>query len=488
MQKVGPPAYAPSEMTMMTGVLLGKYLLEAPLGAGGMAEVFRAHTQGVEGFRRPVAIKRILPAASRNPAFAEMFVAEAKLSSRLQHPNIVSVLDFDRDPEGCLYLVMELVDGRDLDEVIGASATRLPPSLVVYVVTEVLRGLGYAHDLPAGPDGVRGLIHRDISPHNVLCAWNGAVKVSDFGIAKARAATAASASIVIKGKPAYMSPEQINGAPLDGRSDLFAVGVMLWQMLTGQHLFALGTTTETLARVLYAPVPAPRSLVPEVPADLEAVTLRLLARDRTQRYATAEDAIDDLLRCADAPRDGRRELERLMIERFPNKAPVRARRASSAGSPQVRGTVPLPPATDATRTMQPKPAARASPAGRARLGLAGGGRIAVALVVAALLVGAAIAAVLAVTTGSHPTRAEAAAEPGAPSVDAAADATADATADANDGPPPPPPIDAREALPQADAGPPPAVAPPSRRRPRTTPPRAEGGIHEIRIPPPEAPR
>ena len=360
------------------GVLLGKYLLDVPLGAGGMAEVFRAHTQGVEGFQRPVAIKRILPDASRNPAFAEMFIAEAKLSSRLAHPNIVSVLDFDRDQDGRLYLVMELVEGRDLGEVLAASPSRLPCSVIIYTITEVLRGLGYAHDLPSVGSsvgaGVRGLIHRDISPHNVLCAWNGAVKVSDFGIAKARAATAASASLVIKGKPAYMSPEQINGVPLDGRSDLFAVGVMLWQMLTGQYLFALGTTTETLARVLFAPVPRPSSLAPDVPGDLEAVAMRLLERDRAQRYATAEDALDDLLRCADAPRDGRRELEHVLVERFPSKAPVRngsssrvdasgRRRPSSIppGLPPVPGacgTLPLPRPlagpTGATRTIMPR--------------------------------------------------------------------------------------------------------------------------------------
>ncbi|MBK7823509.1 MAG: protein kinase [Tessaracoccus sp.] len=315
---IGNPGGAPAGGG---GVRLGKYVLDAPLGMGGMAEVFRAHTVGAEGFERPVAIKRVLPDASRNPAFAQMFVSEAKLSSRMQHANIVSVLDFDRDHEGRLYLVMELVEGRDLDGIIDSG--RLPFSIVIYTVTEVLRGLGYAHDLPAGADGVRGLVHRDISPHNVLCSWSGAVKVSDFGIAKARAATAASASVTIKGKPAYMSPEQINGAPLDGRSDLFAVGIMMWQMLTGQYLFASGTTAETLARVLFSNVLPPSQVAPDVPPDLEAVTMKLLAKDPAQRYQTAEDAVEDLLHCQHAPRDGRRELESLMVQRFPGKAPVR---------------------------------------------------------------------------------------------------------------------------------------------------------------------
>ncbi len=331
----------PGDATQVGGggaIRLGKYVLDAPLGAGGMAEVFRAHTVGAEGFQRAVAIKRILPDASKNPAFSTMFIDEAKLSSRMQHPNIVSVLDFDRDHEGRLYLVMELVEGRDLDALIESG--RLPFSSLIYVIVEVLRGLGYAHDLPAGADGVRGLVHRDVSPHNVLLGWSGSVKVSDFGIAKARAATAASASVAIKGKPAYMSPEQINGSPLDGRSDLFAVGVMMWQMMTGQYLFAAGNTAETLARVLFAPVPSPRSVAPDIPADLEAVTMRLLAREPAHRYATAEDAIEELLRCQHAPRDGRRELEQLLIARFPQKAPVRTGQRSRGQLPEAPGVLP----------------------------------------------------------------------------------------------------------------------------------------------------
>ena len=333
-------------------------MLDAPLGMGGMAEVFRGHTVGAEGFERPVAIKRVLPDASRNPVFAEMFVSEAKLSARMQHPNVVSVLDFDRDDEGRLYLVMELVEGKDLDGIIDSG--RLPFSIVIYTVCEVLRGLGYAHDLPIGADGVRGLVHRDVSPHNVLCSWSGAVKVSDFGIAKARSATAASASVTIKGKPAYMSPEQISGGPLDGRSDLFAVGVMLWQMLTGQYLFASGTTAETLARVLFSNVTPPHELVPDVPPDLEAVTLKLLAREPSQRFSSAEEAIDALLQCAHAPRDGRRELEALLVERFPNKAPVRTGQRSRSGATPQGNVLPVrwsPAQSSAmqadTRTMAP---------------------------------------------------------------------------------------------------------------------------------------
>jgi eukaryotic-like serine/threonine-protein kinase len=331
--------------------LTGKYRLDTRLGGGGMAEVFIGSTVGAEGFSRKIAIKRILPGFSDNPAFARMFVAEAQISSQLQHPNIVSVLDFDRDAENRLFLVMELVEGKDLDALVGSGL--LPHSVVIHVIGEVLRGLGYAHNLPTSDSSMRGLVHRDVSPHNVLVSWEGAIKVSDFGIAKARAASNATASVFIKGKPQYMSPEQANGQPLDGRSDLFAVGVMLWEMLTGQRLFVGNTTQEVLARMLFAPIAWPRQVRPEVPVDLERIAMRLLERNLAARYATAEDAIEDLLACRDAPRGGRDELVALLAERFPGVAPSRpVRRPSLSGAPAAPykagetrafgGAVPIP--------------------------------------------------------------------------------------------------------------------------------------------------
>ncbi|HEV7556593.1 MAG TPA: serine/threonine-protein kinase, partial [Kofleriaceae bacterium] len=253
-------------------------------------------------------------------AFAQMFVDEAQICSRMVHPNIVSVLDFDRDAEGRLFLVMELVEGKDLDAL---NATGLLPfPVVIYTLSEMLRGLGYAHDLPAGTD-MRGIVHRDVSPHNVLLSWEGAVKVSDFGIAKAKAASEATASVFIKGKPAYMSPEQANGQALDGRSDLFAVGIMLWEMLVGRRLFVGEDTRATLAAVLFGQVPRPRTLRSDVPKDLEKVVMKMLERDVNARYATAEDAIADLLDCNDAPKGGRDVLMRTLGERFPNEVRVR---------------------------------------------------------------------------------------------------------------------------------------------------------------------
>ena len=300
-----------------------------------MAEVFLGSSVGAEGFSRKVAIKRVLPGYSENESFAKMFVSEARISSHLVHPNIVSVLDFDRDPENRLFLVMELVEGKDLDALVATGL--LPIAVVIFVIGEVLRGLGYAHDLPSGTEA-RGVVHRDVSPHNVLLSWAGAVKVSDFGIAKARAASAATASLFIKGKPAYMSPEQANGQPLDGRSDVFAVGIMLWEMLVGRRLFTGEDTRSTLAAVLFAQIPRPRSLRGDVPKDLERVTMKLLERDLSARYATAEDALHDLLDCADSPKAGREALTMILADRFQTEAPVRQSllRARSASSPRPK--------------------------------------------------------------------------------------------------------------------------------------------------------
>lgn len=319
-----------------------------------MAEVFLASSLGAEGFSRKVAIKRVLPGYSDNEAFAKMFVAEARISSQLVHPNIVSVLDFDRDAEHRLFLVMELVEGKDLDALV--STGLLPYPVVVFVIAEVLRGLGYAHDLPVGNEA-RGVVHRDISPHNVLLSWSGAVKVSDFGIAKARAASEATASVFIKGKPAYMSPEQANGQPLDGRSDLFAVGIMLWEMLVGRRLFTGEDTRATLAAVLFGQIPRLRSIRPEVPKDLERVTMKLLERDLPARYATAEQALHDLLECHDAPRMGREVLVRALAERFPQEVPVRQsmvrhHAAPVTPLPVVDGT-PVPPGTPTALESRP---------------------------------------------------------------------------------------------------------------------------------------
>ena len=184
-----------------------KYQFQRRLGGGGMAEVFLASTVGAEGFSRPVAIKRVLPSFSEDATFSSMFVGEARISALLRHPNIVQVLDFDRDGEGRLYLVMELIEGKDLSDVLERGPLPLP--VIVHVAIEALKGLGHAHEMTTQEGRPLGIVHRDVSPHNVLLSWDGAVKVSDFGIAKAMLASGAGQSGMIKGKPLYMAPEQV---------------------------------------------------------------------------------------------------------------------------------------------------------------------------------------------------------------------------------------------------------------------------------------
>jgi hypothetical protein len=411
---------------------IGRYELIDRLGGGGMAEVFRARIVGAEGFSRRVAIKRVLPGYSDNPAFAAMFVGEAQVCARMQHPNVVSVIDFDRDAERRLFLVMELVDGVDLDKLMASGP--LPAWAIIYVITEVLRGLGYAHELPGGR-----LVHRDVSPHNVLVSWEGAVKVSDFGIAKIRAEGAASASVMIKGKPAYMSPEQASGGAIDGRSDLFAVGIMLWELLACRRLFT-GDTQEALAQLFCKPITPPSESRPTA-EDLEAVCMRLLSRDVDDRYRTAEEAIADLAACADAPRDGRGDLVRLLAERF-----------AVAGSVPARGSVPTPISTFGARRPARWPIA----------------------VVLGLLAAAAGATTFAVLRRDRAEAAPAGVVDAAPvTVDAAPAPDAAPATDAA-----PPPVDvAVDAAPAADVAPP---KPASRRR-RPSKPAPDNGIREVQL-------
>jgi serine/threonine protein kinase len=307
--------------------LISRYAIRSRIGSGAMAEVFRADALGAEGAVRPVALKRVLAGYLEVPAFATVFCAEARIASRLSHPNVVPVLDFDRDAAGRLFIVMEYVDGKDLGAVLETG--RLPPAVAIFVASEVLAGLAYAHAVTDPRDG--GLIHRDVSPRNVLIAWDGAVKVSDFGLARALDSGTGAGPVI--GKAAYLAPEQVAGAPLDRRSDLFSVGVVLWEALTGTRLFQGEGTMEIFAQIRFRDAPAPSAVRTGIPADLEAVTMKLLARDPAARYATAEQALDELARCADRAPDGRAALVRLLASRFPADAAAGSRAAAVGPAP-----------------------------------------------------------------------------------------------------------------------------------------------------------
>jgi serine/threonine protein kinase len=331
-----------------------KYRLGDRLGRGGMADVFRAEITGAEGFSRPVAIKRLHAAVSSDPEFCAMFVQEARLLASLQHPNIVSVLDFEWDAEARLFLVMEIVDGVNLAELIRTGP--LPVPAAVHVTAEVLRGLGHAH--------ARGILHRDVTPHNVLLSWNGEIKLSDFGLAKATAGSRISDRNSVRGKVPYLSPEQLQGLDIDARSDLFSVGVMSYELLTARYpFFGRGdhpTMAESIARMLTASIVPPAEVRPEIPRELSDVVMRLLARDREQRYASA----GQVLAALPPSLDGQQVMTALLVERFPGAAtrepeeesPTSAaiRRAQLAGRAHAGQPQTDQPQADHPETDQPQ--------------------------------------------------------------------------------------------------------------------------------------
>ncbi|MCB9728629.1 MAG: serine/threonine protein kinase [Deltaproteobacteria bacterium] len=275
----------------------GKYILLRKIAMGGMAEIFRAKTIGAEGFEKQIVIKRILPHFTDDEAFVKMFIDEASIASKLQHSNIVQIYDFDSQDDR-YYIAMEYVEGADLKAIVerGLKSGRpMSPAQCVWIMMELSKGLHYAHTKEYNGQPLN-IVHRDISPHNVIMSHSGEVKLMDFGIAKAAQRSTKTLAGTVKGKCAYMSPEQARGKALDGRSDLFALGIMLWEMLTHKRLFLGDSDFETLSNVLKADVPPPSSVNPEVPKELDAIVLKALAKDRDHRHASVEDFGRELTR------------------------------------------------------------------------------------------------------------------------------------------------------------------------------------------------
>jgi serine/threonine protein kinase len=366
------------------------------LGKGGFGEVLRGTKRGAVDFALPVAIKRILPEHVTSPDFLEMFHQEARIASVLSsHPNIVKVIDHEIDPSGAPVIVMELIDGFDLDKV--RRSGPLPYPVITFILVEVLEGLAYAHVLPpqdgqsspaeiAARGAMLGIVHRDMSHHNVMVSRHGAVKVMDFGIAKLRDKTRADGSTMIKGKPGYLSPEQASSARvIDCRSDLFSVGTMLWELLTQRPLFERETLEQTLGALLFEDVPPPQVYNPRVPPDLAAVAMRLLEREPQHRYQNAREAIAALHACEGFSTRARAELQQLMLVRFPQldglPPPGLASATTSAPASSqsaVRGTAPDVPhalavAAPTAHPVQPTPhsySAVTSPTPRRRVAMA----------------------------------------------------------------------------------------------------------------------
>jgi len=279
----------------------GKYQILELVATGGMAEIYKARLEGIGGFQRTFAIKRILPNLSQNSEYIAMLVDEAKVAGLLSHANIVQILDLGQ-VDGIWYIAMEYVHGRDLGEVLRRArgkALVLPVPHAVFVVIELLKGLEYAHQrqvMRGGKPVALNIIHRDVSPTNILLSFQGEVKLTDFGIARASLKAMETISGVVKGRFDYMSPEQAAGArDLDQRSDLFTVGVVLYEMLTGVHPFRAETEIGTIERIRDGQFVPVCQRNPEVPPALDAILQRALQRDREQRYPNAtafKEALD----------------------------------------------------------------------------------------------------------------------------------------------------------------------------------------------------
>jgi eukaryotic-like serine/threonine-protein kinase len=323
----GPVHHTSGDPFLAGGISYSRYLLTARIGAGGMAEVFRALVKGPEGFERELVLKRILPRYSGNAQFVSMFVNEAKICALLTHPNIVQIYEFG-EAEGTYFIAMENVHGVSLRDAMAKLRERsetLPYMVAADIARQICLGLDYAHTLTA-PDGTPlEIIHRDISPPNIMLAFNGTAKVVDFGIA--RAASFAEAEIksgVIKGKVSYLAPEQINRQPMDGRVDVFATGILLHEMLTGQKLFQANNELGKMRALLTQTTPPPSSVNASIPRELDRIVLRALERDRERRYPSAAAMANDLERTLIAHRTSSRELARLLHElyRTPEDTPI----------------------------------------------------------------------------------------------------------------------------------------------------------------------
>jgi eukaryotic-like serine/threonine-protein kinase len=293
-------------------LLGGKYELVEPVGRGGMASVWLGYTHGEAGFRRRVAIKRVLTQLKLDERFEAMFVEEARVVADLNHPNIVQVHDFGRDQEGGYYIVMEWVEGLSLLDYVRAFVRvgDVPPwHLASAICIEVLRALSAAHQRMDASGRPVPVIHRDVTPSNILVGVNGSVKLTDFGLARAMDRPRTTDPGTVKGKVAYLAPELLENAKPDARCDLYSLGVVLWEALTSQRLFAAPerTDVDTALKILEGNVPRVTDVRPTLPAELADIVAHALTRQPRERFQRATEMIDALaalLRKHPEPADG----------------------------------------------------------------------------------------------------------------------------------------------------------------------------------------
>lgn len=294
------PASSGLERTVLPGTRLGRYEIITHLAAGGMATVFAGRALGAAGFHRLVAIKLLHPHIAADQQFITMFLDEARLAARIRHPNVVPTLDLQHGPEGH-YLVMELIEGESLLGLLRESVKvekPLPPAVAIRIMLDVLAGLHAAHELVGDGGEPLNLVHRDVSPHNILVGVDGIARIVDFGIARAEERIGTTRDGQVKGKLAYMAPEQTASEPVDRRVDVFSAGIVLWETLCGRRLFRGQSDAEVLRKLLEKPIPRLREMSPTYPQALDDVCARALARAVEERFETAAQFAEALEQAA----------------------------------------------------------------------------------------------------------------------------------------------------------------------------------------------
>ena len=324
---------------LAVGKTVGRYELVHRLGHGGMAAVFLGRATGRAGFEKLVAVKVIHPHLAVEQEFVEMFLDEARIAARLHHPHIVEIHDLGED-DGVFFMVMEYVEGETLASLLRQLRKHeelLPLPAVLQIVADACGGLAAAHDETDANGKPMQLVHRDVSPHNLLVSMDGRVKVVDFGIAKATGRRSSTRTGQLRGKLAYMSPEQAGNQKIDHRTDLFALGAVLWELLTNQRLFMAETESETLARVTACEIPDITEHRDDLPDEIVRLVARALARDPNDRYESAQQMLRDIrsqLRALQGDSEPREDVARVMTNLFKARIDyVRAavRRASDSG-------------------------------------------------------------------------------------------------------------------------------------------------------------
>ncbi|MFT3841444.1 MAG: serine/threonine-protein kinase [Myxococcaceae bacterium] len=301
-----------------TGKRYGRFEVLCKLGEGGMSEVFLAFQTGVGGFRRPVVLKRILDSIRHQEDFLRMFVREAKIHSSLSHGNIAALHDLAKE-DGQLFMVIEFVAGATLVEVAKACAmanTAIPIGLTLSTVYETAQALQYAHTFVDTTGRRSMVVHRDVAEKNIMVGFDGKTKLLDFGIARQEGAPAHTQVGLVKGTAGYMSPEQVRGEPLDGRSDVFSLGVVLHECLTGQRLFKRANRADEVHALLTSPIPPPSARNPKASMQLDSIVLKALSREREHRYTSAKELGQALLDAAAAQFWDEERRSRFIAEHF----------------------------------------------------------------------------------------------------------------------------------------------------------------------------